>query len=54
MGRHGDSSVSIDTLVWVKNNDYISTRYNLLEKVKEAFDQNGIEIPFGQLDVHMK
>lgn len=54
MGRNGDSSVSIDTLVWVKNNDYISTRYNLLEKVKEAFDQNGIEIPFGQLDVHMK
>ncbi|MBO7395123.1 MAG: mechanosensitive ion channel family protein [Ruminococcus sp.] len=54
MGAHGEGSIDIDTLVWVKNSDYISTRYDLLEKVKEAFDKNGIEIPFVQLDVHMK
>ena len=54
MGRHGESSTDIDTLVWVKNSDYISARYNLLENVKAAFDENGIEIPFSQLDVHMK
>ena len=54
MGAHGESSIDIDVLVWVKNSDYISTRYDLLENVKEAFDKNGIEIPYGQLDVHMK
>ena len=54
MGRHGESSTDIDALVWVKNSDYISARYNLLENVKAAFDENGIEIPFIQLDVHMK
>ncbi len=54
MGRHGESSTDIDALIWVKNSDYISARYNLLENVKAAFDENGIEIPFSQLDVHMK
>ena len=54
MGAQSESSVDIDALVWVKNSDYISTRYDLLEKVKAALDENGIEIPFSQLDVHMK
>ncbi|MDO4864166.1 MAG: mechanosensitive ion channel [Ruminococcus sp.] len=54
MGRHGESSIDIDALVWVKNSDYLSTRYDLLENVKAAFDENGIEIPFSRLDVHMK
>ena len=26
----------------------------MLEAVKLAFDENGIEIPFPQVDVHMK
>ena len=26
----------------------------MLEKVKEAFDTNGIEIPYNQLDLHIK
>ena len=28
--------------------------FDMLESVKKAFDENGIEIPFNQLDVHMK
>ena len=54
MGTHSESSIEIDTLVWVKNSDYITTRYNLLENIKSAFDENGIEIPYNQIDVHMK
>lgn len=50
---HNESSVSIDTLVWVKNEDYLTVRYNMLEDVKRIFDENGIEIPFSQLDVHL-
>ena len=29
-------------------------KWDLMEKVKEAFDANNIEIPFNQLDVHMQ
>lgn len=54
MGAHNDSSVSIDTLVWTKNDDYFNVRYSLLEEVKSAFDKNDIEIPFSQLDVHLR
>ena len=28
--------------------------FDVLEKVKEALDENHIEIPYQQLDVHMK
>ena len=27
---------------------------NLVENVKKAFDENGISIPYPQMDVHMK
>ena len=54
MSEHTENSINIDTLVWVKNNDYFTARYNMLEAVKANFDKNGITIPFGQLDVHIK
>lgn len=50
---HNESAVSLDTLVWVKNENYITVRYNMLEDVKRAFDENGIEIPFRQVDIHI-
>ena len=53
MGAHKESSVSIDTLVWVKNEDYFSARYDMLENVKKAFAENGVSIPFRQVDVHI-
>lgn len=54
MSKHKDSSLAIDTLVWVKNEDYNSVRYSIIENVKSAFDKENIEIPFNQLDVHIK
>ena len=39
---------------WVNTADYWNVRFNLLERYKNIFDENGIEIPFNQLDVHMK
>ena len=53
MSRHGESSIEIDVLVWVANNDYFTTRYEMIESVKAAFDANNIAIPYGQLDVHI-
>lgn len=54
MSEHKDSSVAIDTLVWVKNENYNSVRYSIIENVKTDFDRENIEIPFSQLDVHIK
>lgn len=48
------SCVTLETRVWVKQGDYFDTRFELLELYKKAFDANGIEIPFSQLDVHIK
>ena len=49
-----DSSVNLKICCWVTPDDYWSTRWDLSEKIKLAFDENGIEIPFNQLDVNLK
>lgn len=54
MSSHNHSSVSIDVLVWVNNADYLAEKYNMTEAVKAAFNENDIEIPFPQLDIHVK
>ncbi|EXM39737.1 mechanosensitive ion channel protein MscS [Ruminococcus albus SY3] len=54
IGEHGTHAVIILTRSWVRTEDYWQTRWDILQKVKEAFDENGIVIPFEQLDIHMK
>ena len=48
-----DSSVNLVVRPWVKSEDYWSVRFDLTRNIKEAFDENGIEIPFPQSVVHM-
>ena len=48
------SSIDIVCKVYVKWDSYERLRCTLNEKVKLAFDENGIEIPYSQIDVHMK
>lgn len=52
--EHGASSINITTRVWTKNADYWTVYFDLMESVKTAFDKEGIEIPFNQIDVHVK
>ncbi len=54
VSEHGASSINIVTRVWVKSEDYWTVHFDLLESIKAAFDKEGIEIPFNQLDVHVK
>ncbi len=54
MKEHAASSININTRVWVKSVDYWTVYADITEQVKKAFDENGIEIPFNQLDVHVK
>lgn len=54
MSSHSASSIDITARVWVNSADYWTVNFDVLEAVKAAFDKNGIEIPFNQLDVHVK
>lgn len=49
-----DSSVVIGLRAWVSTDQYWATRWKLLEQIKLTFDEEGIEIPYNQLTVHMK
>jgi len=53
VGELGDSSVNFTFRAWVKNEDFWDVHFEMLEKVKLAFDEKGISIPFPQMDVHM-
>ncbi|MGI6256304.1 MAG: mechanosensitive ion channel family protein [Acutalibacter sp.] len=53
VGELKDSSVTLVCKVWCKEEDYWSIYYKMQESVKEAFDREGIQIPFPQLDVHL-
>lgn len=54
VSEHGQSSVNITARVWVRSNDYWTVKFDILEGVKKIFDENGIVIPYNQLDVHVK
>ena len=49
----GDSSVNFVVRPWVNSADYWPTKFDLLETIKLRFDEEGISIPFPQMDVHM-
>lgn len=54
VSEHGDSSINIVARAWTKSADYWTVNFDVLEAVKDAFDKNGIEIPYPQMDVHVK
>lgn len=48
-----DSSVDFVFRPWVKSEDYWSTRFDTLKKIKIELDKGGIGIPFPQRDIHL-
>ncbi len=42
----GESSVDIQLRVWCKPEHYWDTKFDLTKSIKEAFDKNGITIPY--------
>ncbi|MFG0832949.1 small-conductance mechanosensitive channel MscS [Aeromonas bivalvium] len=54
VGALADSSVNIVVRPWVKTADYWGVWFDFHEKVKLAFDAEGIEIPFPQMALHMQ
>ena len=49
----GDSSVNLVVRVWAEASDYWGIFFDTTEKMKKAFDKEGISIPFPQRDVHI-
>lgn len=49
-----DSGMTIAIRAWASTSDYWSTLWDLREKVKAAFDENEIEIPYNRLEVEMR
>ena len=50
----GDSSVNLVFRAWCTADDYWGVYYDVMEAVKTRFDEEGISIPFPQMDVHIK
>ncbi|KAA3626079.1 MAG: mechanosensitive ion channel family protein [Proteobacteria bacterium] len=53
VGELAESSVNFNVRPWVNSDDYWAVRFDLNEKIKLAFDEQGISIPFPQMDVHL-
>ncbi len=50
----GDSSLVYMVRIWCKAEDYWNVNWDLTENGKRLLDREGIEIPYPQMDVHMK
>ena len=50
----GDGSVVLGVRCWFLNEDYWEGKWRITEEIKYALEQNGISIPYPQMDVHMK
>lgn len=53
VGDLGDSSVDLKVRIWAHGDDLWPVYWDMLEKIKVAFDENDITIPFPQRDVHL-
>lgn len=54
MKEHSASAIVILVRAWCRTPEYWDVYFDLNEKVRKAFIDNGIEIPFEQVDVHLK
>lgn len=48
-----DSSVVVGGRIWVPVSEYWTTRWEVLERIKLEFEENGIKIPVSQMDVRI-
>ena len=49
----GESSVDLVVRVWCAGSDYWPLRFDLMRAFKEAFDHEGITIPYPQQEMHV-
>jgi len=49
-----DSSINLQLRAWTKTEDYWAVKGDLTRAIYETYMKEGIEIPFPQMDVHIK
>lgn len=49
----GDNSVNFAVRCWVQSSDFWAVYFNMNEKIYNAFNEKGLNIPFPQMDVHL-
>lgn len=49
-----NSSVTLTQRIWINAGDWWSTKIDMIERIKGAFDAAGIEIPYNKLDIRMR
>lgn len=54
LNSFGESGISVILRMWVNSEDYWKTYFAVNDQVNRAFAENGIVIPYPQLDVHTK
>ena len=54
VSKCADSAVEYTARVWVNSADYWTVYFDVLDGVKKAFAENDIQIPYPQMDVHVK
>lgn len=53
LAKHNDSSLDFVLFAWCSPSDYWAVFYSITERVKQLFDENNVEIPYPQMDVHL-
>ena len=51
--KYNDSCIDYVLRVWVKSEDYWTVYFSVLKKIRPAFVQNGIEMTYPHLNVHL-
>lgn len=54
LAKQNSSSLDFVLRVWANSGDYWTVNFDILEAVNNRFKEEGIEIPFPQMDVHVK
>lgn len=54
VGELADSSVNLSLRFWAENEVFWAAHFNVLEELKNRFDEAGIEIPFPQRVLHQE
>lgn len=53
MKSHDNSAITYSVKVWANNGDYFAVMHSFPRLVYDAFEKEGITIPFNQIDVHL-
>ena len=54
LSEQGESSLNFTLRLWTENANYWRVRFDVLESVHKRLEAEGVEVPFPQVDVHMR